>query len=183
MSLIIRNWNSFVPNEIRRASNLTIRPIDGSTNIELLFNMHDGHYKNSIVLDTYQHMVEELIPEYCTFVIRDLLHAIVTRHYHGIKKVAPEPTVDEQIKELCSKSTTSIEFCLFKLQEELGEVAKAYNQPKRCDEPLENELVDLILVAKDALHKVQRIKQLSDKDIDGVFKLKMDKWKKNAGIA
>jgi len=178
---IDQNWKKFAPLEIYKNSNVTFAyRLDVMV---LVAAVNIGDYYKQIDISTTRFMVEELVNEFCTHVVRDLLYAVATRHLHGAKKVATEPTIDTQIKELCSKSTSSIEFCLFKLQEELGEVAKAYNQPKRCDEPLENELVDLILVAKDALYKVQRYKQLSDKDIDGVFKMKMDKWKKNVGIA
>lgn len=77
---------------------------------------------------------------------------------------------------LSRASNTDVKFCLFKLQEELGEVAKAYNQPERADEPLEAELVDLLIVAHDALLKVAAAKGFNQDFINQLFHKKLDKW-------
>lgn len=42
-------------------------------------------------------------------------------------------------------------FVLGKLTEEIGEFARAVNQPERCDEPLVGEAADIMICVMDAL--------------------------------
>lgn len=73
-------------------------------------------------------------------------------------------------------------FVLLKCVEEMGEVAKAINQPHRVDEPAETEIADLIISAID-LHYVRQKK--ADPDISHTNALsllmqdvctKLEKW-------
>ncbi len=45
------------------------------------------------------------------------------------------------------------DFAFKKLVEEVGEFSKAMNQPKRCDEPAESELADVLLCVIDLVHQ------------------------------
>lgn len=99
----------------------------------------------------------------------------------------------DRVFDVSFKNTkANVPFVFGKLVEETGELARALNQPERCDEPAINEVIDIINVSVDMFTKLAII-ELSKSGVEPTVQLirdlfneisaqKVDKWVKAANI-
>ena len=88
--------------------------------------------------------------------------------------------VNHRLQELSRRSDTSTEFAFLKAVEEMGELAKAINQPYRCDGLDISEAADAIIALQDFIYKRLREFGHSEEEIannyDSLVNYKADKW-------
>lgn len=88
--------------------------------------------------------------------------------------------VNHRLQELSRRSDTSTEFAFLKAVEEMGELAKAINQPYRCDEQDISEAADAIIALQDFIYKRLREFGHSEEEIannyDSLVNSKANKW-------
>jgi alcohol dehydrogenase class IV len=89
-------------------------------------------------------------------------------------------SVNKRLQALSLRSCTSTEFAFMKAVEEMGELAKAVNQPERCEELDVSEAADAIIALQDFIYKRLREYGHSEKELKSMFKSivnkKADKW-------
>lgn len=88
--------------------------------------------------------------------------------------------VNHRLQELSSRSDTPTEFAFLKAVEEMGELARAINQPYRCDELDISEAADAIIALQDFIYKRLREFGHSEEEIannyDSLVNSKANKW-------
>lgn len=91
-------------------------------------------------------------------------------------------SVNKRLQEMSLRSDTTSGFAFLKAVEEMGELAKAINQPHRCDEPDVSEAADAIIALQDFIYKTLREQGHSEEEVTNNFEslinTKADKWEK-----
>lgn len=89
-------------------------------------------------------------------------------------------SINKRLQEMSLRSDTTSGFAFLKAVEEMGELAKAINQPYRCDEPDISEAADAIIALQDFIYKTLREYGLSEEEVTSNFNSlinhKADKW-------
>lgn len=60
----------------------------------------------------------------------------------------------DDVMKISQQSPTDCDFVFCKLVEEMGELARAINQPERCDEPAVGEMADILNSLLDLYQKM-----------------------------